>query len=380
MEDPSQIEGKGALLRVIGIGGGGCNAVDRMIQAGLDGVDFIGVNTDRQALARSVAPIRLQIGSQYTRGLGAGGDPAVGAKAAEESQNDIADVLAGADMVFITAGMGGGTGTGAAPVVAEICRKLGCLTVAVVTLPFSFEGSRRTRVAQDGLVKLRQNVDTLITIENDRLLQLVDRRAPLQEAFRVADEILRMGVKGISELIVLTGFINTDFEDVKAIMSDGGNALMSIGRASGEERALAAAQQAITSALLDTTISGATGVLWNIKGTTDMTLYEVNQAAELIAHTASPEANIKFGTVFDDEMGDDVEITILATGLSGERSGISPSIMQPKGTTEREREIKRPAERQGDSSAPTQARPQPKQHRSFDNTDLDIPPFLRKRS
>jgi len=381
MEDPTISEDNAAVLKVVGIGGGGCNAVDRMVEADLLGVEFIAINTDAQALSKSIAPVRLQIGGQYTRGLGSGGDPAVGAKAAEESREPIRRALEGADMVFLTAGMGGGTGTGAAPIVAEISRKLGALTVAVVTQPFFFEGTRRARVAQDGINKLRDQVDTLIVIQNDRLLQLVDRMATLQESFRVADDILRMGVKGISEMIVLTGLINTDFQDVKAIMTNGGNALMSIGRASGEERALAAAQQAITSPLLDTTIKGATGVLWNIKGPDDMTLYEVNQAAALISENASEEANIIFGTVYDQNMGEDVEITVLATGLSDERGGFSTSaIQQPKAAPREAAErARRPAE-QPTPRSPLPTPPEGQRRRSFDNSDIDIPPFLRKRN
>jgi cell division protein FtsZ len=328
-----------------------------MIEAGVSGVDFIAVNTDAQALALSNAPIRVRIGDTVTRGLGSGGDPAVGAKAAEESRNELRSVLEDADMVFVTAGLGGGTGTGAAPIAAEIARELGALTVAVVTKPFSFEGARRARAAEEGLKKLAAQVDTLIAIQNDRLLQLVDRRAPLQEAFFVADDILRQGIQGISELITVTGLINTDFSDVRSIMKDGGAALMAIGRASGEERALAAAQQAITSPLLDITISGAKGVLFNVKGGEDLTLYEVNQAAELIRQTAAPDANIKFGAVIDEQMRDQIQITVVATGLEiSERPETSLQIPTPK-EAKKEEVISRP----------------------FDNADLDIPPFLRRR-
>ncbi len=353
----SDLEERRARIKVVGIGGAGSNAVNRMIEAGVSGVDFIAVNTDAQALALSNAPIRVRIGDTVTRGLGSGGDPAVGAKAAEESRNELRSVLEDADMVFVTAGLGGGTGTGAAPIAAEIARELGALTVAVVTKPFSFEGARRARAAEEGLKKLAAQVDTLIAIQNDRLLQLVDRRAPLQEAFFVADDILRQGIQGISELITVTGLINTDFSDVRSIMKDGGAALMAIGRASGEERALAAAQQAITSPLLDITISGAKGVLFNVKGGEDLTLYEVNQAAELIRQTAAPDANIKFGAVIDEQMRDQIQITVVATGLEiSERPETSLQIPTPK-EAKKEEAISRP----------------------FDNADLDIPPFLRRR-
>jgi cell division protein FtsZ len=328
-----------------------------MIEAGIGGVDFIAVNTDAQALALSNAPVRVRIGDTVTRGLGAGGDPAVGTKAAEESRNELRSVLEDADMVFVTAGFGGGTGTGASPIVAEIAGELGALTVAVVTRPFSFEGARRARAADEGLKKLAAQVDTLIAIQNDRLLQLVDRRAPLQEAFFVADDILRQGIQGISELITVTGLINMDFADVRSVMKDGGAALMSVGRASGEERALAAAQQAITSPLLDITISGAKGVLFNVKGGEDLTLFEVNQAAELIRQTASPEANIIFGAVIDEQMRDQIQITVIATGFEvSERPETSMRIPAPK-----------------------EAKKEEVPQRPFDNADLDIPPFLRRR-
>ena len=352
------VQGELARIKVVGVGGGGSNAVNRMIEAGLGGVEFIAVNTDAQALALSNAPIRVRIGDQLTRGLGSGGDPTIGAKAAEESQEELRSILEDADMVFITAGLGGGTGTGASPIIAQISRDLGALTVAVVTKPFSFEGVHRAKVAEEGLKKLKDQVDTLISIQNDRLLQLVDRHAPLQEAFLVADDILRQGIQGISELITVPGLINMDFADVRAVMTDGGAALMAVGRASGEERALAAAQQAITSPLLDITISGARGVLFNVKGGPDLSLFEVNQAAELIRQTAAPDANIIFGAVIDEDMHEEIQITVIATGfeLDEHASVTSASIPLPE-ETEKDQVFNRP----------------------FDNADLDIPAFLRRR-
>jgi cell division protein FtsZ len=350
-------EDKSARIKVVGVGGAGSNAVNRMIEAGVGGVEFIAINTDAQALALCNAPVRVRIGDTVTRGLGSGGDPIVGARAAEESRNELRSVLEDADMVFVTAGFGGGTGTGASPLVAEIARELGTLTVAVVTRPFGFEGARRARAAEEGLKKLSAHVDTLIAIHNDRLLQLVDRRAPLQEAFFVADDILRQGIQGISELVTVPGLINMDFADVRAIMKDGGAALMAIGRASGEERALAAAQQAITSPLLDITISGAKGVLFNVKGGEDLTLFEVNQAAELIRQTASPDANIIFGAVIDEQMRDQIQITVIATGFEVSE--------HPEMT------IRIPAAKGGKKEEIPQ--------RPFDNADLDIPAFLRRR-
>jgi len=326
MDMSSSPEERHALLKVVGIGGGGCNAVNRMIETHLSGVDFVAINTDVQALRTSQARTRLQIGAELTRGLGSGANPVVGAKAAEESRALLAEVLDGADMVFLAAGMGGGTGTGACPIVAEIARKLGALTVAVVTRPFSFEGPRRSRVAEEGIAKLRENVDAMVIIQNDRILQLVDRHVPIKQSFMLADEVLYQGVKGISELILTVGDINTDFADVKAIMTDGGTALMAMGRASGEERALAAANQAINSSLLDTDIRGAKGVLWVIKASSSLTLYEVNQAAQLIAKNVSQDANIIFGQVEDEQMGEELEITVLATGLEAEEGGFSPAL------------------------------------------------------
>jgi len=311
-----QLEGGGfAQIRVIGVGGGGSNAVNRMIQASMTGIEFIAINTDAQALLLTDAPHRIRIGDKLTRGLGAGGNPSVGAKAAEENAEEIYEALKGSDMVFITAGMGGGTGTGASPVVAQIAREVGALTVGVVTRPFAFEGKKRLLSAEEGINNLKQHVDTLITVPNDRLLQVADKRTPLSEAFRLADDVLRQGIQGISDLITVPGLINLDFADVKTIMSAAGSALMAIGEASGENRAMDAAQIAIASPLLDIDISGARGVLFNITGGVDMTLFEVNEAADIISQAAHPEANIIFGAVQDPNYEGKVKITVIATGF-----------------------------------------------------------------
>ncbi len=309
-----QLEGF-AQIRVIGVGGGGSNAVNRMIQASMTGIEFIAINTDAQALLLTDAPHRIRIGDKLTRGLGAGGNPSVGAKAAEENAEEIYEALKGSDMVFITAGMGGGTGTGASPVVAQIAREVGALPVGVVTRPFSFEGKKRLLSAEEGINNLKQHVDTLITVPNDRLLQVADKRTPLSEAFRLADDVLRQGIQGISDLITVPGLINLDFADVKTIMSAAGSALMAIGEASGENRAMDAAQIAIASPLLDIDISGARGVLFNITGGVDMTLFEVNEAADIISQAAHPEANIIFGAVQDPAYEGKVKITVIATGF-----------------------------------------------------------------
>ncbi len=309
-----QLEGF-AQIRVIGVGGGGSNAVNRMIQASMTGIEFIAINTDAQALLLTDAPHRIRIGDKLTRGLGAGGNPSVGAKAAEENAEEIYEALKGSDMVFITAGMGGGTGTGASPIVAQIAREVGALTVGVVTRPFSFEGKKRLLSAEEGINNLKQHVDTLITVPNDRLLQVADKRTPLSEAFRLADDVLRQGIQGISDLITVPGLINLDFADVKTIMSAAGSALMAIGEASGENRAMDAAQIAIASPLLDIDISGARGVLFNITGGVDMTLFEVNEAADIISQAAHPEANIIFGAVQDPAYEGKVKITVIATGF-----------------------------------------------------------------
>src|SRR5947209_8045983 len=304
-----------AVIKVVGVGGGGCNAVNRMVDAGLKGVEFIAINTDAQALLGSDADVKLDIGRQLTRGLGAGSDPEVGRLAAEEHRDEIEEVLKGADMVFITAGKGGGTGTGGAPVIAEIGKQLGALTVGVVTRPFAFEGRRRSMQAEDGIRKLKQKVDTLIVIPNDRLLQVVDDKTALTSAFKAADEVLLQGVQGITDLITTPGLINTDFADVKMIMTNAGTALMGIGYASGDGRALNAARAAISSPLLEASIEGARGILLNISGGSDLGLFEVNEAAEIIHGTAHPDANIIFGAVIDDAMGDEVRVTVIAAGF-----------------------------------------------------------------
>ena len=305
-----------ANIKVIGVGGGGSNAVNRMINLGLQGVEFIAVNTDAQALLKSLAPKRLQIGDKLTRGLGAGAQPEVGQKAAEESRDDILEALRGADMVFVTAGMGGGTGTGAAPVVAECAREIGALTVAVVTRPFSFEGMKRKRNAESGIANLRQHVDTIITIPNDRLLQVVDKKTSITQAFLEADDILRQGVKGISDLISEAGLINLDFADVRAIMSNSGTALMGIGEATGENAAVEAAKNAIASPLLETTIDGARGVLINVTGAEEnLSMFEVNEASTTIQEAVNGQANIIWGAAVDNTMGDTVKVTVVATGF-----------------------------------------------------------------
>src|SRR4030043_56489 len=310
-----------AHIKVVGVGGGGCNAVERMINEGLQGVEFIAVNTDAQALMLSSATTRVRLGEKLTRGLGSGGNPEEGRKAAEESQEALYNVLRGADMVFVTAGMGGGTGTGAASIIAQIGRELGSLTIGVVTRPFAFEGSRRIQVAEAGIEKLKEQADTLIVIPNDRLLQIVDKHANLQDAFRIADDVLRQGVQGISELITVPGLINLDFADVRTIMSEGGAALMAVGTGHGEDRARMVAEQAISSQLLDITIDGARGILFNVKGGPDMTLFEVNQAAAIIKETAHPDVNFIFGAVIDQNMADEVRVTVIATGF--ERTGLT---------------------------------------------------------
>src|SRR5215210_905579 len=304
-----------AVIKVVGIGGGGVNAVNRMIDAGLKGVEFIAVNTDAQALLMSDADVKLDIGRTLTRGLGAGSDPEVGRQAAEEHRDEIEEVLKGADMVFITAGKGGGTGTGGAPLVAEIAKDIGALTIGVVTRPFSFEGRRRSVQADMGIQRLKEKVDTIIIIPNERLLQVSDERTSMLNAFKMADEVLLQGVQGITDLITTPGLINTDFADVKMILTNAGSALMGIGTASGEGRAVNASRAAISSPLLETTVDGARGILLNISGGSDLGLFEVNEAAEVIHGVAHPDANIIFGAVIDDEMADHVRVTVIAAGF-----------------------------------------------------------------
>ncbi len=369
-----------AKIKVIGCGGGGTNAVNRMIEAGLTGVEFIAMNTDIQVLDVSAADYKLQLGENLTRGLGAGGNPEVGRAASEESKSDIKKALEGADMVFITAGMGGGTGTGSAPVIAEIAKDLGILTVAVVTKPFKFEGPRRSRLADEGVDNLKDKVDTVIIIPNDRLLGVVEKRATLVEAFREADDVLRQGVQGISDIITIPGIINVDFADVRAIMLNAGTALMGIGVASGDHRAVDAAQAAIASPLLETSIEGARAALINITGGPDMTLAEVHEATELIQQaTDAEDANIIFGIVQDPRLTDEVRITVLATGFdqrpsapapvaaSAGRTVMAASAGRPSSATSNAAVVQAPAE-----AAPAASRP------PADN-DVDIPAFLRRR-
>jgi len=306
-----------AVIKVVGIGGGGVNAVNRMIEVGLRGVEFIAVNTDAQALLMSDADVKLDVGRELTRGLGAGADPDVGRQAAEDHRDEIEEVLKGADMVFVTAGEGGGTGTGGAPVVANVAKKLGALTIGVVTRPFGFEGRRRATQAEDGIEALRDEVDTLIVIPNDRLLQISDKQVSVLDAFRAADQVLLSGVQGITDLITTPGLINLDFADVKSIMSGAGSALMGIGRARGDDRAAIAAEESISSPLLEASIEGARGVLLNISGGSDLGLFEIHEAADLIARAAHPEANIIFGAVIDDALGDEVRVTVIAAGFDG---------------------------------------------------------------
>ncbi len=371
---PNQVESF-ANIKVVGVGGGGCNAVDRMIEEGLQGVEFIAVNTDAQALMLSKAPIRVRIGDKLTRGLGSGGNPETGKKAAEESAEEMYDVLRGADMVFITGGMGGGTGTGACPTVAQISREVGALTIGVVTRPFTFEGSRRIQAAEGGISELKEQADTLIVIPNDRLLQIVDKRANLHEAFNIADDVLRQGVQGISELITVPGLINLDFADVRTIMSEGGAALMAVGNAKGEERAREAAEKAISSELLDITIDGAHGILFNVTGGPDLTLFEVNQAAAIIKETAHPDVNLIFGAVIDPNMGDELRITVIATGF--ERTGIPRRLLE-RTAKPRENEPAQVPETSDVAASP--GRPSDFQPRTFNTEDLDIPTFLRNRT
>src|SRR5881398_3719468 len=317
-----------ALIKVVGIGGGGSNAVNRMIRAELLGVEFIAVNTDAQALLLSDAPHKIRIGDKITKGLGAGADPTVGRKSAEDDSEKLYEALKEADMVFVTAGMGGGTGTGAAPIIAEIAKDIGALTVAVVTKPFSFEGSKRKLLAEQGINDLVDKVDTLITIPNDRLLQVVEKRTTMTDAFRIVDDVLRQGIQGISDTITVPGLINLDFADVKSVMSDAGSALMAIGRAAGDNRAVEAARAAVSSPLLDVSIEGAKGVLFNITGS-DYTIFEVNEAAQIIQEAADADANIIFGAVIDETMQGDLQITVIATGFEGRAGrGTQPRVTQ----------------------------------------------------
>jgi len=363
-----------ALIKVVGVGGGGSNAVNRMIRAELMGVEFITVNCDAQALLLSDAPHKIRIGDKITRGLGAGADPSVGRKCAEDDTEKLYEALKEADMIFITAGMGGGTGTGAAPIIAEIAKDIGALTVAVVTKPFQFEGAKRRLLAEQGIHELVDKVDTLITIPNDRLLQVVDQRTNLVDAFRIVDDVLRQGVQGISDLITVPGLINLDFADVKTIMTNAGSALMGIGHGSGDARAADAARQAIMSPLLEQSIDGARGVLFTITGGPDLTLFEVNEAAEIIHAAADPEANIIFGAVVDERMGDDVKISVIATGFDSTRP--LKRIEQPIYRREMEQRAgSRPLAGTVTNGTPAK----PDEAKGYDPNDLEVPSFLRRR-
>jgi cell division protein FtsZ len=354
-----------SVIKVVGIGGGGTNAVNRMVDAGLKGVEFIAVNTDAQALQMCDADIKLQIGAELTRGLGAGADPAVGHGAASESRDEIKETLKGADMVFVTAGEGGGTGSGAAPVIAEVAKQeIGALTVGVVTKPFDFEGAQRARQAEEGIERLREQVDTLIVIPNEKLLAVVERRTSILDAFREADNVLRQGVQGITDLITIPGLINLDFADVRTIMSDAGSALMGIGDASGENRAAEAAKNAISSPLLEQSVEGATGILLNITGGSDLGLFEVNEAAEIIQSAADQNSNTIFGAVVDDGLGDQVRVTVIATGFEGRR-GLP---LFTEDTTGRRREPRR-----RDVSLDERQR----SSLEISEDDIDIPSFLK---
>ncbi len=391
-----------AKIRVVGVGGGGSNAVDRMIEAGLMGVEYLTVNTDRQVLDLSAADKKLQIGDQLTRGLGTGGDPDLGRQAAEESRQEILMALDGADMIFLTAGMGGGTGTGASPVIAEISRELGALTVAVVTRPFSVEGKKRMELAEEGIERLKNSVDTLIVIPNDRLLTLTEEDLTLQQAFALADQILQQGVQGISEVIVVPGLVNLDFNDVRAVMKDAGTAMMGIGESSGEGRAADAAHQAISSPLLETGIQGARAVLLNITGGPDMTLTEVHEASKIVQEAARGEegADLTLGAVIDDKIEGMIRVTVLATGfqpdyaardLSVRREGRpaeeprtareearpAPRAAERPAEPARERERERPAARE--EKAPAAEAFEEEELPTYDEDDIDIPAFLRRR-
>ena len=350
-----------AVIKVVGVGGGGTNAVNRMVDAGLRGVEFIAVNTDAQALAMCDADVKIHIGSKITRGLGAGANPDIGYQAAIESKDELRDAIKGADMVFVTAGKGGGTGTGAAPVISELAKELGALTVGVVTRPFMFEGKRRARQADDGIRELSEKVDTLIIIPNDRLLQVVERRTSIIDAFKVADDVLRQGVQGITDLITVPGLINLDFADVRTVMKDAGSALMGIGVAGGENRALEAAKAAISSPLLEASVEGAMGILLNITGGADLGLFEVNEAAEIVSSAADADCNIIFGAVVDPSLGDEVRVTVIATGFDGPRHAESRPVSKA----------------QTHAPAPGIFGAEPKPSFEISDDVLDIPSFLK---
>ena len=405
-----------AVIKVVGIGGGGVNAINRMIEVGLKGVEFIAINTDAQALLMSDADVKLDVGRELTRGLGAGADPEVGKKAAEDHAEEIEEVLKGADMVFVTAGEGGGTGTGGAPVVAKIAKGLGALTIGVVTRPFTFEGRRRRLNAEKSSEALKEKVDTLITIPNDRLREVVDKKTSIVDAFRVVDDVLRQGVQGISDLITVPGLINLDFADVKTIMREAGSSMMGIGMGTGENRAVEAARAAVMSPLLEVNITGARGILFNVTGGSDLGLFEVNEAAEVIKEAADAEANIIFGTVIDDRMRDEVKVTVIATGFDPAKKSKAPNRFTADAAggvetalddrsreilaeIERDREQRanledqmgeespfaRPSEREATEIRPAERQPLPVrpaglERPSYGETDLDIPSFLRRKN
>ena len=381
-----------AKIKVVGVGGSGGSATNRMIQSKIRGVEFITINTDIQALNDNLAPVKLSIGKTVTRGLGAGMDPELGKKAAEENQNDVRDLLQGADMVFITCGLGGGTGSGASPVIAELSKDIGALTVAVVTKPFAFEGAQRMKIAEKALDELVEKVDAVITISNDRLLQIIDKKTSLLDAFIVADEILKQGVQGISELITVPGLINVDFADVKAILKNAGSALMGIGQASGDNRAIEAAKAAIASPLLEVSIDGATGILFTVTGGKSLTMHEVNEAAKIITASADPDAKIIFGAVIDKDLQDEIRISVIATGFDHrERPRAAKEYSQPytpsrfitSKTQEKEVDFK-PAHKRTEDKTPAEERPrrpifEKKAEDKDGDEDLDIPAFIRKK-
>jgi len=365
-----------AVIKVVGVGGGGTNAVNRMVDAGLRGVEFVAINTDAQALLMCDADVKLHIGAKATRGLGAGANPEVGRAAAEESRDEIREVLTGADMVFVTAGKGGGTGTGAAPIVAELAKEVGAVTVGFVTKPFTFEGRKRTSQAEAGIEALKTKVDSVIVIPNDRLLDLVEKKTSILDAFKVADDVLRQGVQGITDLIIMPGLINLDFADVRTIMRNAGTSLMGIGMATGENRGVEAAKNAISSPLLETSIEGATGILLNVSGGADMGLFEVNEAAEVIASAADVDANLIFGAVIDEELGEQMRVTVIATGFDQTEPGPSTS----SGRKVSQSSSKESASGKTEGAEPRKTRnllPQEIESFEMDEEVLDIPRFLK---
>lgn len=364
-----------AVIRVIGVGGSGGSAVTRMINTKLRGVDFISINTDAQALAFNEAPLKIQIGKETTRGLGAGADPEIGRKSVEENKEEVYEALKGSDMVFVTCGMGGGTGTGAAPFVADIAKELGSLTVGVVTKPFSFEGQRRKKIAELGIAEMRDRVDTLITIPNDRLLQVIDKKTSLFDAFGVVDDVLRQGVQGIADLIVYHGIINVDFADVKAIMSDAGSALMGIGHGTGDNRAIEAARSAIDSPLLELSIDGAKGILFNITGGPDLGMYEIDEAAKAITEAADADANIIFGAIIDEAMQGEVKITVIATGFESDQNRMTKKSYAVQETPTKEI----PSSQMLRRSEPEERMRPIEQNDEDDEDELEVPAFIRRK-